>query len=273
MNTAPWSIAEIEIIGGHCCPRPPAPFGRGPAVVRRLDDPDSIRIAFVLDSKGASGDSLTPPQWRSLLDSFNALALPEPTPARPHAALWVFTKSFGAALPGCVSDLRERKALIDTQRLLPTLQGAAAAPKTDDTPCLMLVDESRVRALRTAWRVQAHDSAWNSLKQGDLEQAQQHAERALSLLSNPVSDDFALLSIIDSYNGRLTRSKALLTAAQNSYGAEFCRQLDVDRQRMLADLKSLPPTAHKRESQIPSTSGQGRLRLLTLEAAEKNTKR
>ena len=53
MNTAPWSIAEIEIIGGHCCPRPPAPFGRGPAVVRRLDDPDSIRIAFVLDSKGA----------------------------------------------------------------------------------------------------------------------------------------------------------------------------------------------------------------------------
>lgn len=273
MSAAPWPLAEIEIIGGHCCPRPPAPFGRGAAVVRRLDDPNSIRIAYTLDSRGAAGDPLTEPQWRGLVETFNALALPEPAPATPHTALWVFTEVFGPTLGACLGQLRDRKTLVAQHPKSPTLQIAASDAKDNQGVTLALVDESRAHPFRLQWRNLAHDDAWKHLQRGDLDDAQRHAERALSLLPEPSAEDLALLSLIYSRNDRLTRSTALLAAAKNSYGAEFCRQLDVDRQRMLADLASLPPTAPHRETQVPSSPGHNSRRILAIQASQEKTKR
>ncbi len=249
MTTTPWPLAELEIIGGHCCPRPPAPFGRGPAVVRRRDDPDRICIAFKLDTRGASGDVLTNTQWRGLVGSFNALELPAPIPAHAFAALWVFTASFGSSYEDCLKDLRTSNALLfDPQypterpvRLAHEVQGAQ--------PSLALVDESRARHLRSEWRTHAYDEAWKSLKSGKPAEGEHHAERALSLLSTPVPEDFALLSIIYSRNNRLARSDGLIALAANSYPSEFNQKLETARKRILEDLHTVQATPSTDESE------------------------
>ncbi len=262
MSAAPWPIAEIEIIGGHCCPRPPAPFGRGPAVVRRLDDPNSIRVAFTLNARYASGDPLTPSQWRDLLDSFNAVALPEPVPAAPHTALWVFTAAFGPTLGACVKQLRERNVLIAQPPGSPTLQ-LAVSDKDNQGPTLALVDELHAHPFRLQWRNLAHDDAWKHLQRGDLDDAQRHAERALSLLPEPSAEDLALLSLIYSRNDRLTRSSALRTMAGNTHGAKFVEQFDAEFERLHKRLPAMTPARAEQASMISTASfPRNRLKLL-----------
>lgn len=273
MSTAPWPISEIEIIGGHCCPRPPAPFGRGPAVVRRLDDPNSIRIAFTLDLGGAAGDVLTPPQWRGLLESFNALALPEPVPARLFAALWVFTVAFGTTLHTCLAQLRERQALLAQHPKSPTLQVARNGREGEEGPFLALVDESRAHPLRLKWRTDAHNDAWKHLQRDDLKHAEREAERAISLPPKPIDEDFALLSLIYSRNDRLARSTGLLALARNSYGEEFGRRVDAARERLRADLPITSAPLMKRETSDPSTSRPEPRRLVALQGSQEKTKR
>lgn len=263
MTTTPWPLAELEIIGGHCCPRPPAPFGRGPAVVRRRDDPDRICIAFKLDARGASGDVLTNAQWRGLVGSFNALELPAPVPARAFAALWVFTASFGPSYEDCLNDLRTSNALLVDSQSLVERPVRLAREEHGAPPSLALVDESRARNLRSEWRTHAYDEAWKSLKSGKPADGEHHAERALSLLSTPAPEDFALLSIIYSRNNRLARSDGLIALAVNSYPSEFNQKLESARKRLLEDLHTVPATPSIDESEN-GRSTRGRTRRLEL---------
>jgi hypothetical protein len=263
MSAAPWPIAEIEIIGGHCCPRPPAPFGRGPAVVRLRSDPNRICIAFKLDRHGASGDSLTQPQWRGLVESFNALELPAPILARPHAALWVFTNAFGPTCGSCLSGLRERQALLNSPPEPGSLQIARNSTGDDKGPILALVDEYLARPLRPEWRNEARDEAWKHLQRGDLANAQRNAERALSLPPQPATEDLALLSLIYSLNGSLTRSTALRAVACNTYGAKTGENFDAEFERLQRRLPAMTQTATSETPEVPATSSPAlRLRLI-----------
>lgn len=226
MTWTTWALEGLMIVGGHCCPRTPAPFARGAAVLSCRDDPHSLMLAASWKPSGVSGEIIGDDQWRGLLRSFEAVALARPIPARPHAAVWAFTERFGTSLANCLEELAEREVLFALEPELargprPVVPGAPSQP-----PTVAVIDERRARALRHAWRNEAYDRAIAALRQHDLAAAELDAAVAFSLLPEPTAEDFALLSLVYSGQGRQARSDGIRELARNSRGSEFLRRLD-----------------------------------------------
>ena len=187
------SLSEFEIIGGHTCPRSPAPFGSGPVVVRKKDDHDFILIAYQIDASGASGDRLTPSQWKGLVEAFQATEI-EPIPAYAYAVFWSFTSSFGNVYTN-VRDLQDRRALLHMT------SGANGV--------LMVVDATLCRGLRNTWAGSARYLAVTAMNEGDLTGAEFCANRCVSLLPELNREDVMLLAKVYERQGRTERAAAL----------------------------------------------------------------
>lgn len=184
------NLDNLEIIGGYTCPRSPAPFGRGPVVVRFKDCPSLILIAFKITGDEATGDQLTPEEWANLVESFQAMELKTPIPAHSYAAAWVFTSVFEG-----------RDQSIESLR-----KGEGVLSQEGD---LVIVDEWELLGLRPKWRDLARTETLERIKAGDLEGAQRSAERMISLAPLFNKNDVSLLADVYDLRGKHERASAL----------------------------------------------------------------
>lgn len=190
------------------CPRPPAPFGRGPAVVQRSDD--AMMIAYRLTAHGATGDVIPCAMWRDLCACFESIALRSPVSAVADAAVWVFTKTFGEPLRTYEQDLGEALVVLEGD--------GVDGPDALSGPRIAVVVERGVKHLRNTWCNRAYDLACEAIADGRLDLAEVHAARCFSLLPSPGAREFGLLSFVAHRLGRYTRSEAYLRAATNTGG-------------------------------------------------------
>ncbi len=253
MNNA-LPVLDATIIGAMTPPDSKAPFNRASVVVKSADGRIIQVRAYTTEGK-VEGPSIGEDDWRVLVATEQAVALPGPASLVSGAALWVLRPNL-ARRERALQDLRAGGVLLHEH-----LTGSGDA-------WLCLVDESRDAAssLRDRWCREAVNGGKMLARAGQWPRAQAEAEVAQAVSRGLDPEVLALLVLTYEGCGRDLRAKGILTMAGRSRGEDFARQvrdclvllrheLSAPVGAVLAPLRLRPAAAWKRTARDVADRG------------------
>ncbi len=213
-------IQNARVLAAKTPPESKAPFNRALLLVEGAQGGLLWAHTFT-SAQRIEGPALTSDEMDALVETGQAIELPEPIPLESATALWVL-----------------RPNLPRRDQALSGLRGGSVLTRepleAPGNSWLCLVNEAAPGAseLRDGWRDEAIQKAEDFAREGLWKDAEREAEIAHSVSKCLDPEVLALLALTHEQNDRGSRARGLLQMARRSRGEEFAAQVAEARERI-----------------------------------------